>query len=67
MMDESTYEFVKKLSLVFEFSVFVDAYSRVRRLRGYEFEEGVDCDPLDELAVAFERLHLLVLALLNAP
>ena len=62
-----TYKFVEKLDLVFEFSVLVNAHSRVRRLRGDKLEERVDRDTLDKLAVTFKSLQLLILALLDAP
>jgi len=67
LRESSTYELVEELSLIFQFSVFVDSDRRVRRLRGNELEEGVDADALHELAMALKSLSLLILALLDAP
>jgi len=58
---------VEELNLVLEFSVFVDAHRRVRRLRCNKLEEGIDADTLNELTVSFKRLKLLVLPYLDAP
>jgi hypothetical protein len=58
---------MEKLNLIFEFSVLIDAHSRVRRLRSDVLERGVNADALYEFSVAFKRLQFIVLTLLDAP
>lgn len=58
---------MEELNLIFELSVFVDSHCWVWWLRCDKFEEWVNTDTLHKLAMAFESLHFLVLALLDVP
>jgi len=58
---------MKKLHLIFEHAVFVQANSRVGGLTCNVFKKWVDCNSLHEFAMTFKRLNFSELILCNAP